>query len=149
MHVCTQDPTQPRIHHLHPHYSAAVGDSVRTKLQSVARQHGYGVLALANTVDKLAEDFLHSLLRRGRLQAMQAHCRNHDGDLRIVRPFLVGVRERILEDLAVRCAWPTRPSRRLNRPPDATNSMLRVQETVNPTVYENIKNALRPMLAMR
>lgn len=124
-------------------------DSVRTKLQSVARQHGYTVLALANTVDKLADDFLHSVLRRGRLAAMQAHCRNAAGDLRIVRPFLMGVRERQLEDMAVQFAWPARPSRRFSRPPDAANSILRVQESVNPAVYENIKEALRPLLAMR
>lgn len=128
---------------------AAANESIRSRLQQCARRHGYTVLALADTVDKLADDFLHSVLRRGRLASMQAHCRNAAGDLRVVRPFLVAVRERALEDCAVRFGWPARPSRRFSRPPDAVNSVLRVQESVCPAVYENIKEALRPLLAMR
>lgn len=123
-------------------------ESLRSKLYHVARQRGYNVLALGNSLDKLADEFLVSVLHKGRLQAAQAHCLNRDGDLRIIRPFIY-VRERYLEDFAIQKDLPSRPSKLFTKPPDASSSILKVQEVANPTVYENIKHALRPLLSSR
>lgn len=106
------------------------------------------MLALGNTLDKLADEFLMSVLNRGKLLATQAHCINRDGDLRVIRPFIF-VRERLLEDFSIQKDLPTRPSKLFTKPPDASNSILKVQEAINPGVYENIKNALRPILSSR
>lgn len=129
------------------HFVAPV-ESLRQKLYAVARQNGYNVLALGNSLDKIADDFLMSVLQKGRMLATQAHCSNRDGDLRLIRPF-VYVRERHLEDFSIQKELPTRPSKLFTKPPDASNSILKVQEVINPAVYENIKNALRPMMAQR
>lgn len=123
-------------------------ESLRQKLYAVARQNGYNVLALGNSLDKVADDFLMSVLQKGRMLATQAHCSNREGDLRLIRPF-VYVRERHLEDFSIQNELPTRPSKLFTRPPDASNSILKVQEVINPAVYENIKNALRPLMAQR
>lgn len=123
-------------------------ESLRSKLYTIARQKGYNVIAFGNSLDKLADDFLVSVLNKGRLYTTQAHCMNRDGDLRIIRPF-VYVRERHLEDFAIQKDLPSRPSKIFTKPPDASNSILKVQELTNPNVYENIKHALRPLLFMR
>lgn len=117
-------------------------------MYTIARQKGYNVIALGNSLDKLADDFLVSVLNKGKLYTTQAHCMNRDGDLRIIRPF-VYVRERHLEDFAIQKDLPSRPSKIFTKPPDASNSILKVQELTNPNVYENIKHALRPLLFMR
>lgn len=48
-------------------FEANSGSSLKNKLSSVARRKGYNILALGNTLDKLADDFLTSLLYKGRL----------------------------------------------------------------------------------
>lgn len=88
------------------------------------------------------------MLNKGRLKVIKAHCVNHDGDLRLIRPFIY-VRERSLEDFAIQRELPTRPSKRFSGPPNASNSILKVQESLNPGVFENIKSALRPLLSVR
>lgn len=114
----------------------------------MARQKGYNVLALGNSLDKLADEFLIGLLQKGRLKTTQANCYNRDEDMRMIRPFIY-VRERQLEDFAIQKGLPTRPSKLFTRPPDSLNSILKVQEVINPNVYDNIKNALRPLLSLR
>lgn len=130
------------------HIFTAPVESLRNKLYSIARQNSYNVLALGNSLDKLADDFLMSVLYKGRMLATQAHCYNRDGDLRVIRPFIY-VREKLLEDFSIAKDLPTRPSKLFTKPPDAANSVLKVQEATNPAVYENIKNALRPLMAQR
>lgn len=123
-------------------------DSLKSKLYMIAGQNGYNVLALGNSLDKLADDFLMSVLNKGRILAIQAHSQSRESDLRIIRPF-VYVRERQLEDFSIQKDLPSRPSKLFTNPPDASNSILKVQEAINPAVYENIKNALRPLLSYR
>lgn len=117
-------------------------------MYTIARQNNYNVLAMGNSLDKLADEFLVSVLNKGRVYATQAHCFNRDGDLRVIRPF-VYVRERHLEDFSIQRDLPSRPSRLFTKPPDASNSILKVQEVINPAVYDNIKNALRPLMSIR
>lgn len=123
-------------------------ESLRSKLYTIARQNNYNVLAMGNSLDKLADEFLVSILNKGRVYATQAHCFNRDGDLRVIRPF-VYVRERHLEDFSIQKNLPSRPSRLFTKPPDASNSILKVQEVINPGVYDNIKSALRPLMSIR
>ncbi|KAJ6637178.1 tRNA-cytidine(32) 2-sulfurtransferase [Pseudolycoriella hygida] len=123
-------------------------ESLRSKLYTIARQNNYNVLAMGNSLDKLADEFLVSILNKGRVYATQAHCFNRDGDLRVIRPF-VYVRERNLEDFSIQKDMPSRPSKLFSKPPDASNSILKVQEVINPAVFENIKNALRPLMSIR
>ncbi|XP_037051848.1 uncharacterized protein LOC119085529 isoform X2 [Bradysia coprophila] len=122
-------------------------ESLRSKLYTIARQNNYNVIAMGNTLDKLADEFLVSVLNKGRVYATQAHCFNRDGDLRVIRPF-VYIRERHLEDFCIQKDLPSRPSRLFTKI-DASNSILKVQEVINPAVYDNIKNALRPLMSIR
>lgn len=62
--------------------------------------------------------------------------------LRIIRPF-VYQRERTLESFARQKEIPHRPSMEIN------NHFLKAQEATNPAVYENIRRALKPLLAIR
>lgn len=56
--------------------SSSSSETLKVKLGHVARKRGYNVLALANTLDKVADDFLTSVLHKGRLHATQARTRN-------------------------------------------------------------------------
>ncbi|XP_055591162.1 uncharacterized protein LOC129743183 isoform X3 [Uranotaenia lowii] len=127
-------------------------ENLQEKLTSIAQRKGYNVLAQGNTLDKLADRFLVSLLYQGKLCPMQAITRNScpssGQEIRIIRPLLY-IRERTLDDYAASKALPSRPSRLFTRPPDAANSILRVQEATNPAVYGNIRTALKPLLALR
>ncbi|XP_055590761.1 uncharacterized protein LOC129742841 isoform X2 [Uranotaenia lowii] len=127
-------------------------ENLQEKLTSIAQRKGYNVLAQGNTLDKLADRFLVSLLYQGKLCPMQAITRNScpssGQEVRIIRPLLY-IRERTLDDYAASKALPSRPSRLFTRPPDAANSILRVQEATNPAVYGNIRTALKPLLALR
>lgn len=121
-------------------------DNLMIKLTTIARKKGYNILAMGNTLDKLADNFFVSLLQKGRLQTTQAVYR--ECNTRVIRPFIY-VREHQLEDFAVQKGLPTRPSRLFTRPPDSSNSILKVQELINPNVYDNIKIALKPLLSLR
>ncbi|XP_055618450.1 uncharacterized protein LOC129763418 isoform X4 [Toxorhynchites rutilus septentrionalis] len=124
-------------------------ENLQEKLAGFAYHKGYNVLAMANTLDKLADRFLVSLLNKGKLNAIQAVGPSaHLTDVRIIRPLLY-IRERTLEDFASANEFPARPSRLFTRPLDAASSILRVQEANNPNVYGNIRSALKPLLALR
>jgi hypothetical protein len=68
-----------------------------------------------------------------------------DESLRVIRP-IIFLRERIFEDFSVQKNLPSRPSRIFTRISDGVQSILKVQEVVNPNVYDNIKNAVYPLL---
>jgi hypothetical protein len=68
-----------------------------------------------------------------------------DDDLRIIRP-IIFIRERIFEDFSMQKHLPTRPSKIFSRSPEGAQSILQVQEIINPNVYDNIKNAVYPLL---
>ncbi|KXJ82812.1 hypothetical protein RP20_CCG011260 [Aedes albopictus] len=127
-------------------------DNLQERLTQAAQRRGYNVLAMANTLDKLADCFLVSLLYKGKLNPLQAITTTPASagpqQIRIIRPLLY-IRERALEDFAAAKALPTRPSHLFMRPPDATNSILRTQEATNPNVYGNIRSALKPLMALR
>jgi len=48
-------------------FEASNTTSLKNKLSSTARRKGYNVLAMGQTLDKLADDFLSSVLYKGRL----------------------------------------------------------------------------------
>lgn len=68
-----------------------------------------------------------------------------DKKIRVIQP-LIYVRERFLDDFAAYMDFPTRT---ISRPLNASNSILKVQELINPSVYDNIKSAIRPILLSR
>ncbi|XP_039443359.1 uncharacterized protein LOC120423569 isoform X3 [Culex pipiens pallens] len=127
-------------------------ENLQDKLVAFATRKAFNVLAMANTLDKLADRFLTSLLYQGQLHTTQAVASasspGEGGQVRVIRPLLY-LRERALEDFAGAVALPSRPSRLFTRPPDVANSILRVQEAANPAVYGNIRSALKPLLALR
>lgn len=67
-------------------------------------------------------------------------------NIKVVRPFIY-VREKLLEDLCSQKNIPSRPSKCAGV--DAVKSILTVQEAINPNVYENILNAVKPLLCLK
>ncbi|XP_055677378.1 uncharacterized protein LOC129786407 isoform X3 [Lutzomyia longipalpis] len=118
---------------------------ITSKLCSTALKFKYNVVALASTLDTLAEEFLVSLLTKGQLNTFEINPTSGDGAIRIIQP-LIYVRERFLDDFASMENFPTRTC---SRPLNASNSILKVQELINPSVYDNIKSAIRPILLSR
>lgn len=49
-------------------------ESLKEKLAYVARKYKYNVLALGTTLDKLANDFITSLMTKGQLSVTPANC---------------------------------------------------------------------------
>lgn len=70
---------------------------------------------------------------------------NSEGDLKVIRP-LIFLRERTLEDFSIQRNLPSRPSKIFSRMPDGIHSILKVQEVINPNVYDNIRHAIYPLL---
>lgn len=68
-----------------------------------------------------------------------------EGDLKIIKP-LTFLRERVFEDFSIQKNLPSRPSKIFSRMPDGIHSILKVQEVINPSVFDNIKNAIYPLL---
>ena len=60
----------------------------RGLLYSVAREHGYNVLALGQHLDDACESFLMSTFRNGFLRTMKANYTVTEGDLRVIRPLM-------------------------------------------------------------
>ncbi|KAK2583158.1 hypothetical protein KPH14_009181 [Odynerus spinipes] len=122
--------------------------SIRAQLYSIAKRHGYNVLALGQHLDDLTEGFLSSVFHGGQLKTMKAHYYIRRQDLRVVRPF-VYVSEKALRQFA--------QSKRLllvNEP--KTNDMtekqkhskeiLVQQERAYPRIYWSVRTALRPLI---
>ncbi|KFB46700.1 AGAP003084-PA-like protein [Anopheles sinensis] len=138
----------------------ASNDQLQDQLLQHARHRQYNVLAMASTLDKLADRFLTSLLYRGELtalQAVQGACGAKDtttDDVRIVRPLLY-LREHLFDEFALSQGFPSRSSSRGHDAcPNGTQvspivELLRGQEKVNPHVYNNIRSALKPILSLR
>ncbi|XP_059611435.1 uncharacterized protein LOC132258233 isoform X2 [Phlebotomus argentipes] len=126
-------------------YDQKEASDIPSKLCSTAQKCKYNVIALASTLDNLAEEFLVSLLTKGQLNTFEMRPCSGDNAVRVIQP-LIYVRERFLEDFATQCSLPIRSS---PRPLNASNSILKVQELINPSVYDNIKSAIRPILLSR
>ncbi|CAH0719206.1 unnamed protein product, partial [Brenthis ino] len=70
--------------------------AVRRRAYAAAAAHGYGVAALAQSLDRAAAAFLAGALYAGVLDTVKAHYRVKEHNIRIIRPFIY-VRERSLE----------------------------------------------------
>lgn len=120
-------------------------------LYRVAREQGYGVLALAQHLDDLAETFMMSAFFGGKLRTMKANYLNDAGDIRVIRP-LAYARERQTRDFAQRAGLPVvhencpacfaMPMQRYQ-----IKQMLAAQEAQHPTLFANLKRAMRPLMA--
>ncbi|MBK1730548.1 ATP-binding protein [Thiococcus pfennigii] len=116
----------------------------------LCRREGYGVLALGQHLDDLAESLLMSLFHGGQLRTMKAHYRNDAGDIRIIRP-LAYCRERQTAAFAEAAGLPvvpdscpacfTMPSRR-----EHMKALLAREEAEHPHLFANILRAIRPLL---
>ncbi len=116
----------------------------------LCREQGYGVLALGQHLDDLAESLLLSLFHGGQLRTMKAHYLNDAGDVRIIRP-LAYCRERQTRDFAHAAGLPvvpdscpacfSAPSRR-----EHMKTLLAREEEGHPHLFTNILHAIRPLL---
>jgi tRNA(Ile)-lysidine synthase TilS/MesJ len=116
----------------------------------LCRERGYGVLALAQHLDDLAESLLLSLFHGGQLRTMKAHYLNDAGDVRIIRP-LAYCRERQTADFAQKACLPvvadscpacfSAPTRR-----EHMKTLLAREEANHPPLFTNILHAIRPLL---
>lgn len=116
----------------------------------LCREHGYGVLVLAQHLDDLAESLLMSLFRGGQLRTMKAHYRNDAGDLRIIRP-LVYARERQTAAFAQAAGLPVVPDScpacfDMPTERERIKRLLAAEEAVNPQVFQSMLHAMQPLL---
>jgi tRNA 2-thiocytidine biosynthesis protein TtcA len=122
-------------------------------LYKTARREGYGVLALGQHLDDLAESFLMSAYYNGRLKTMKAHYRIDAGDLRVIRP-LVYVRERQTADFAARSGLPairdncpacfSMPTQRF-----AIKAQLAEKEKEHPPLFDSLLSTMRPLMGSK
>jgi tRNA(Ile)-lysidine synthase TilS/MesJ len=122
----------------------------RGVMYRLCREEGYGVLALAQHLDDLAESLMMSIFHGGQLRTMKAHYRNDAGDLRIIRP-LVYCRERQTADYAVAAGLPVvadscpacfkMPTRRARM-----KTLLAGEEAGNPHLFASMLRAMRPLM---
>lgn len=122
----------------------------RGLLYRVAREQGYGVLALGQHLDDLAETFLMNAFHGGQLRTMQAHYRIDAGDLRVIRP-LVYVRERQTRDFAEAAYLPVirdncpacfvKPTQRAHM-----KALLAREEAQFPRLFRNLRTTLQPLM---
>ncbi len=116
----------------------------------VAREHGYNVLVLGQHLDDLAESFLMSAFRGGRLKTMKAHYLIDAGDLRVIRP-LVYARERQTAAFAREAGLPVVPDSCpacFSMPTEREHSkaLLAAEEKRNPGLFKNLSSAIRPLM---
>ncbi len=119
-------------------------------IYSTCRREGYGVLALAQHLDDLAESLLMSIFHGGQLRTMKARYLNDAGDIRVIRP-LAYCRERQTADFARKAGLPvvpdscpacfSAPTRR-----EHMKALLAREEADYPHLYANILHAMRPLL---
>ena len=120
-------------------------------MYTTARKQGYGVLALAQHLDDLAESFLMSAFHGGQLRTMKAHYRIDAGDIRVIRP-LVYCRERQTHDFAAVADLPVVPdscpacfSAPTQR--EHMKQLLAKEEKQNKHLFANLLQAMRPLMA--
>jgi len=119
-------------------------------MYGTCRREGYGVLALAQHLDDLAESLLLSLFHGGQLRTMKARYLNDKGDIRVIRP-LVYCRERQTADFARTAQLPvvpdscpacfSAPTRR-----EHMKALLAREEADYPHLFANMLHAMRPLL---
>ena len=119
-------------------------------MYATCQREGYGVLALAQHLDDLAESLLMSMFHGGQLRTMKARYVNDKGDIRIIRP-LVYCRERQTADFARAARLPvvpdscpacfSAPTRR-----EHMKMLLAREEADYPDLFANMLHAMRPLL---
>lgn len=122
----------------------------RGVMYTTARAQGYGVLALGQHLDDLAESFLMSVFHGGRLQTMKAHYLNDAGDIRIIRP-LVYARERQCADFADAAQLPVvadncpacfqMPTQRAYM-----KALLAREERAHTNLFKNLQSAMQALM---
>jgi len=122
----------------------------RGVMYDTLRQEGFGVLALAQHLDDLAESFMMSAFHEGQLNTMKACYVNDAKDIRVIRP-LVYVREQNLSDFAKEAKLPLikencpacfeHPTQRQHM-----KLLLRAEETNNPNLFPTLLSTMRPLL---
>jgi tRNA 2-thiocytidine biosynthesis protein TtcA len=132
-------------------YCAFCSRMKRGLMYKTAREQGYNVIALGQHLDDLAESFLMSAFRGGRLETMKAHYVIDAGDLRVIRP-LVYARERQTADFATMAKLPvikdncpacfSKPTER-----EHTKQLLLNEERRNPHLYQNLLRTMQPLIA--
>ncbi len=116
----------------------------------LCREHDYGVLALGQHLDDLAESLMMSMCHGGQLRTMKAHYRIDAGDLRVIRP-LAYCRERQTRAYAEAAALPVVPDSCpacFDKPTQREyfKALLAREEQSNPRLFGNLLNAMRPLL---
>jgi len=122
-------------------------------MYSTCREQGYGVLALAQHLDDLAESFLMSAFHQGRLGTMKAHYTNDAGDVRVIRP-LAYARETQTAAYAAAAALPVVPDSCpacFSTPTQREHAkhLLASEETDNPQLFAKLLSAMRPLMGER
>lgn len=122
-------------------------------LYSVARREGYGVLALGQHLDDLAESLLMSLMYQGKLHTMKANYVIDAGDLRVIRP-LVAVRESQTRAFAQQAGLPvildncpacySKPQQRAR-----IKALLHEESQHNKQLFSNLQAAMLPLVSDR
>lgn len=122
-------------------------------LYSVARREGYGVLALGQHLDDMAESLFMSIMYQGKLQTMKANYVIDAGDLRVIRP-LMSVREsqtRAFAELAdlpvIKDNCPACFSKPQQR--QRIKELLHAESQLNPQLFANIQAAMAALVADR
>ncbi len=122
-------------------------------MYTTARKHDYGVLALAQHLDDLAESFLMSAFNGGQLRTMKAHYLIDAGDIRVIRP-LVYCRERQTGDFADMAGLPVVPdscpacfSAPTQR--EHMKGLLAREEKQNGQLFASLLQAMRPLMEDR
>jgi tRNA 2-thiocytidine biosynthesis protein TtcA len=153
-HYCAQPIAEQALSRLQgDSFCAYCARMKRGILYRVARENGYGVIALAQHLDDLAESLLLSMFYGGQLRTMKAHYTIDAGDLRVIRP-LVYVRERQTADFArvrnlpvVADSCPAcfrAPTQR-----EHMKQLLAQEEGANRNLFRSLLRAMRPLLGLR
>lgn len=122
----------------------------RGKLQGIAREQGFNVIALGHHLDDAAETFLMNSFFGGKLRSMRASYVNDEGDLRIIRP-LIYAREQQTAANAGNAKLPlvadncpscdAKPTQR-----NAMKALLSELETEHSNLFGSLKATLRPLI---
>ncbi len=139
-------------HMTHDSFCAFCSRMKRGIMYRVAREAGYNVLVLGQHLDDLAESFLMSAFRGGRLKTMKAHYLNDAGDLRVIRP-LVYARERQTAAFAQEAGLPVVPDSCpacFSMPTERahTKELLAMEERRNPGLFKSLLSAMRPLMSV-
>ncbi|VAW99705.1 tRNA(Cytosine32)-2-thiocytidine synthetase, partial [hydrothermal vent metagenome] len=122
-------------------------------MYTTLRREGYGVLALAQHLDDLAESFLMSAFHGGQLRTMKANYTNQDGDVRVIRP-MVYVRERQSRDYAHESNLPIVPDScpacfGMPTQREHMKQLLATEESHNKTIFKSLLTAMSPLIAKK